>query len=105
VTANGIQGTIDASTSGGSIKSAFLNQPAGECRFHTSGGSINLSLPGDARVNLDASTSGGRVSTDFAVPSRGRHEEHELRAALNGGGPLLFVHTAGGGIRIRKGSI
>jgi hypothetical protein len=103
VSVSGIKGVVDASTSGGSVRAAFVAQPTGECRFHTSGGSINLSLPSDVRVNLDASTSGGSVSTDFAVPYSDKHEEHELRGPLNGGGPLLYVHTAGGGIRIRKG--
>jgi hypothetical protein len=103
VSASGIKGMVDASTSGGSVRAAFLAQPTGDCRFQTSGGSINLSLPSDARVNLDASTSGGRVSTDFAMPYRDRHEENQLRAPLNGGGPQLYAHTAGGGIRIRKG--
>jgi DUF4097 and DUF4098 domain-containing protein YvlB len=102
VSATGITGMVDASTSGGSVRAAFLTQPTGDCRFQTSGGSITLTLPSDVRVNLDASTSGGRVSTDFAVRDRDRHEERELRAALNGGGPLLYAHTAGGGIRIEK---
>jgi hypothetical protein len=55
----------------------------------------------DVRVNLDASTSGGRVWTDFAVPTSDDRHRNELRAPLNGGGPRLYLHTAGGGITVR----
>jgi len=51
-------------------------------------------------VNVDASTSGGSVSSDFPVPTSGDHQN--LRAAINGGGPLLQLRTSGGGINIQK---
>jgi hypothetical protein len=102
INAVNITGAIDASSSGGSVTASLLAQPKHECRFYTSGGSINLSLPRDARVNLDASTSGGTVSTDFPVPFDHDRRERELRTPLNGGGPLLYLHTSGGGIRIRR---
>jgi hypothetical protein len=49
---------------------------------------------------VDASTSGGSVSSDFPVPSSGNRQS--LRAAINGGGPLLQLRTSGGGIHIQK---
>jgi len=39
-------------------------------------------------------------SSDFPVPTSG--DGHNLRAAINGGGPLLHLRTSGGGIRIQK---
>lgn len=93
-------GAVDASTSGGSV-SAFLSaQPNESCRLSTSGGSINVELARNLRVDVDASTSGGSVSSDFPVPASG--DRHNLRAAINGGGPLLHLRTSGGGIRIQK---
>jgi len=93
-------GAVDASTSGGSV-SAFLSaQPNESCRLSTSGGSINVELARNLRVDVDASTSGGSVSSDFPVPTSG--DGHNLRAAINGGGPLLHLRTSGGGIRIQK---
>lgn len=95
-------GAIDASTSGGGVTASLAAQPKDECRLNTSGGSINVSLGKDIHMDLDASTSGGRVWTDFAVPASGDRHQRELRAPLNGGGPLLYLRTSGGGISVRR---
>lgn len=94
-------GAINASTSGGGVSASLIGQPKEECRLYTSGGSIHVSLSKDVHVDLDASASGGRVWTDFPVSGRG-DDRHELRAPLNGGGPLLYLHTSGGGITVRQ---
>lgn len=97
-----VAGAIDASTSGGGVTASLLGQPKEECRLNTSGGSISVSLAKDIRMDLDASTSGGTVWTDFPVPANGDRHQRELRAPLNGGGPLLYLHTSGGGISVRR---
>ena len=100
VTIRETTGAVDASTSGGSV-SAFLSaQPNESCRLSTSGGSINVELARNLRVDVDASTSGGSVSSDFPVPTSG--DGHNLRAAIDGGRPLLHLRTSAGGIRIQK---
>jgi hypothetical protein len=85
------------------VTASLRRQPQQECRFYTAGGSINVRLPGDARVNLDASTSGGSVSTDFPVAYTDDRHHSELRVPLNGGGPLLYLHTSGGSIHVQRG--
>ena len=96
-------GAIDASTSGGLVTASLAGQPSGECRLTTSGGLITVSLPRDVHVDLDASSGGGVVWSDFSVPTSGGDRHHrELRGPLNGGGPLLYLHTSGGGIRVRR---
>lgn len=95
-------GAIDASTSGGSVTASLAGQPKEECRLNTSGGNIDVSLDKGIHMDLDASASGGRVWTDFAVPSRDDRHQRELRAPLNGGGPLLYLHTSGGEISVRR---
>jgi len=102
ISLDGAIGAIDASTSGGSVTASLLTQPQQECRLSTSGGSINVNLPKDAHLNLDASTSGGRVSTDFPVNNVSDRHHRALRVPLNGGGPLLYLHTSGGGISVRR---
>lgn len=102
ISLGGATGAIDASTSGGSVTASLLAQPQQECRLSTSGGSIRVSLPKDAHLNLDASTSGGRVSTDFPVNNVSDRHHRALRVPLNGGGPLLYLHTSGGGISVRR---
>ena len=47
----------------------------------------------------------GDVWTDFPVPGRSDREQRELRAPLNGGGPLLYLHTSGGGITVRHSGL
>ncbi len=94
-------GAIDASTSGGSVNAWFVGQPKEECRLYTSGGGIMVALAKDIHVDLDASTSGGGVWTDFALSGSGQRHPSFLRGPLNGGGPLLYLHTSGGGIVVR----
>ena len=96
-------GAIDASTSGGGVRASLVGQPKQDCRLATSGGSIDVSLGKDIRMDLDASTSGGTVWTDFPVQRGGDRHRRELHAPLNGGGPLLYLHTSGGGISVRRG--
>jgi hypothetical protein len=94
-------GPIDAFTSGGPVTASLVGQPTEECRLSTSGGGIDVTLARNIHVDLDASTSGGRVWTDFAVPADDERHSRQLRAPLNGGGPLLYLHTSGGGIAVR----
>jgi hypothetical protein len=94
-------GAIDASTAGGGVSASLVGQPKEDTRLFTSGGSIDVTLNRNVHVDLDASSSGGGVWTDFYVPYRDDRHHNELRAALNGGGPRLYLHTSGGGISVR----
>jgi Putative adhesin len=93
-------GPIDASTSGGPVSASLVGQPKEDCRLTTSGGSIDVSLSKSAHVDLDASTSGGHVWTNFDLRSSNDRHSRELHGPINGGGPLLYLHTSGGGISI-----
>jgi hypothetical protein len=95
-------GAVNASTSGGGVSASLIGQPKEECRLSTSGGSIDVSLSKDIHADLDASSSGGGVWTDFPVPLSDDRHPRELHARLNGGGPLLYLHTSGGGITVRR---
>ena len=76
------------------------------CNLRTSGGGITVTLIPDIAINVDAETSGGRVSTDFAVASiiQGKVPRNRLKGSINGGGPLLKLHTSGGNIDLQKAS-
>ncbi|MBN1782118.1 DUF4097 family beta strand repeat protein [bacterium] len=102
ITVHEVMGTIDAGTSGGSVKATITSQPANECKLTTSGGSINVIVSEDIRLNIDAKTSGGRIYTDFPVTMMGHISDNTLNGEINGGGPLLFLRTSGGGISIKK---
>lgn len=96
-----VMGMIDASTSGGSITARIAGQPGDDCRLTTSGGSVNVYLNRDIKVNLDAKTSGGHVEIDFPVSISGRVKKSSLQGEVNGGGPELYLRTSGGNINLR----
>ncbi len=102
ITVEEVMGTIDAHTSGGSVKAHISQQPDSDCRLSTSGGSVTVYLASDISVDLDASTSGGSVYTDFPVTIRGKLNPRKLNAKINGGGPLLYLHTSGGSIHVKE---
>lgn len=102
ITAEQVKGNLDAHTSGGSIHASLLTQPTGDCRLDTSGGGITLGLPAGIAANLDASTSAGSVRSEFSVPVSGKRKSDRLRGPINGGGPLIRLHSSAGSIRLVK---
>jgi len=97
-----VMGTINAKTSGGSIIAYISKQPKADCSLVTSGGSITAHLAEGIAVDLDAGTSGGHVTTEFEVTIKGKISKSKLKAKINGGGPLLYLHTSGGSVRIKE---
>ncbi|MCP4546324.1 MAG: DUF4097 family beta strand repeat protein [bacterium] len=93
-----VMGTISASTSGGGITAYITEQPRGDCRLTTSGGSVKVYLASDISLDLDA-RGGDRVRCDFDVPDRSRNKR-TLVGEINGGGPELYLRSSGGGVRI-----
>ncbi len=69
-------------------------------RLETTGGGVSVTLPEKAALDLDAATSGGGVRSDFAVD--GATGRQQLKGRINGGGPLLFLRTNGGGIEVTR---
>lgn len=99
-----VSGNVKAKTSGGSIRAAMTTQPQNECSFRTSGGGITVMLIPDIAVDVEAETRGGHVATDFVVKStlQGKVPKNRLEGSINGGGPLLKLHTSGGNIHLQK---
>jgi hypothetical protein len=95
-------GSIDASTSGGSVMARLTRQPKDGCRLTTSGGNVAVYMAEDIAVDINAKTSGGRVKNDFPLKVRGCVSGTSLEAAINGGGPELYLRTSGGNIHLRE---
>jgi hypothetical protein len=93
-----VDGQVDAQTSGGSISARFVGAPAG--KLETSGGGIQVEIPGHLGVDLDAETSGGRIKIDEAFSVSGRVGRSRVAAQLNGGGANLRLQTSGGNIHV-----
>lgn len=102
---NAAGAAVQASTTSGTLTANLVAQPAEDCRFEVSGGSVNLTLPKNAGFNLEARSSGGQVRSDLPVTTTvsGKPNSSVLQGKINAGGPALFVRSSAGDIRI-KGS-
>jgi hypothetical protein len=106
VNVRNLSGTLKADTVNGGMELdlASLN---GETRVETVNGGIRLDLPSEVDAAIDAQTVNGGVSIDdaFRLTTTTR-ERTRIIGQLNDGGPLLWVRTVNGGVRIdgRAGS-
>jgi RNA polymerase sigma factor (sigma-70 family) len=92
---------ITAKTSNGSIR--FQGTLAdGAQAFHTSNGSIEISLPADARFRFDAETSHGRITNEFGKNQAVRGQRLRMDGTV-GANPAtsLKLHTSNGSIALR----
>jgi hypothetical protein len=80
-----------------------LKQLAGESRIETDRADIDVSLPGNAAFNLDVEKdrrSGFR--SDFPLTMTGNFNSGNVRAAVNGGGPSLYLRADRATIHLRS---
>lgn len=103
LTFENVRGKMSGKTSGGSITAALVSPLPGEVDLASSAGSIALTVPPDAALNLEAQTSVGTVSNDLPIVTT-RCERDELRGAVNGGGKSVILHSSAGSISIRAAS-
>jgi len=97
----GVRGSLRATTGSGGITAQ--GAVSGEWRLSAASGGISVSLPPGQGFELDADTSSGRIEMGMPVTVSGTIGRRALRGSVGGGGPLLHVRTASGGIRIRTG--
>ena len=92
---------LQLTTDDGQIEVEALagSRMASEWKLHTGDGSITIRLPRDFAADLDAATGDGHIRIDLPFTSA-RFDEHCVRGKLNGGGPLLTLHTDDGSIEI-----
>ena len=102
ITVEEVMGSINAKAVGGSIKVYISRQPEGDCLLETVGGSVTAYLVEDIAIDVNAQTTGGHVSTDVPIIVQGKIRRNRLQGAINGGGPLLKLHTSGGSVRLHK---
>ncbi len=94
-------GGVNATTSAGDIAVGFQKGFTGESKLEARGGSILVKVEPTAAMALDASTSWGRVQTTlpFAV-DKGGAGKSKFTGKLNGGGPAVRLHAAGGHVKL-----
>ncbi len=91
-----INGSVEATTSGGSIK-AEVHSLGEYLTLHTSGGSINATIP--QGLGLDLDLSGNRVNTQL-TNFTGKMEKDHIKGSINGGGIPVKLSTSGGSVNL-----
>lgn len=99
ITLSDVRGPVRARTSGGSVSARFRGAPAGS--LETSGGTVEVSFPADAALDLDARTSGGRIEVEHPILVQGSAGPSQIAGRINGGGPTLRLRTSGGNIHVQ----
>jgi hypothetical protein len=99
VTLSGVNGAASVSTASGSIN--LDGRPAGPWSLNCSSGTVTMTVPPDAAFDLSARSSSGSVSSVHPVTMVGEIDRHRLEGKVRGGGPLVKISTASGGIRIK----
>lgn len=90
-------------TSNGGIDLEFGALSDNEVRARSSNATVTLRLPASARAHISAQTSNhSSVQNELDVVSRGSIGKGQLEGDLNGGGPLIRLHTSNGTIRLLR---
>ena len=92
--------SVEARSAGGSIKAWISKQPRADSKFTAEAGNIDLRLDSSVAVNVDAACTAGHLSSDFGLS--GHQEDHRLKSAINGGGPLVTLRASAGNINLHK---
>ncbi|HHJ51994.1 MAG TPA: hypothetical protein ENJ89_02260 [Caldithrix abyssi] len=101
IEAENIRGTINARTTNGSINVLMdALQPEEGLRLRTTNGSIKLYLPADTNADLDAKTVNGSIRCELPLQERSYSSKKRLQGMINDGGPLIYLKTTNGSIRI-----
>jgi DUF4097 and DUF4098 domain-containing protein YvlB len=101
IRADDLKGSVEASTSNGSIEIGVSDDQPAEMRVSTTNGSITVRLPASANARIDASTSNSSITTEFDVRSSRMSKTH-LDGVIGSGGPTLDLSTSNGSIRLLK---
>jgi hypothetical protein len=106
VNVRNLSGTLKADTVNGRME-LDLASLTGETRIGTVNGGVRVNLPMGTDAAIDAQTVNGGVSIDDAFRlTATTNERTRVVGQLNDGGPLLWVRTVNGGVRVdgRAGS-
>lgn len=101
ITAQGLEGSADASTTNGTITLDVAKISDGGISAETTNGAITLSVPPAANAHLSARVTNGAIRPEglnLTVTDSGRRR---LEATLGAGGPAVTLETTNGAITIR----
>ena len=96
-----IIGNVSAKSTNGSIYAQIIKIDAvKEMNLRTTNGSVSVNLPKGINADFDARTSNGKIYSEFPVLVKGEISKNHITGKINNGGPLIYVKTTNGDIRI-----
>jgi DUF4097 and DUF4098 domain-containing protein YvlB len=102
ITVNGINGGFHAEAGSGDIHGK--GSPRNMWSIRTGSGNVKLSVPNDAAFDVDVSSSSGSVTLGHPVTTTVQGRVQDTRKSVigkvNGGGPMISVHTGSGDIQV-----
>ena len=113
VEASSVNGDVDVSTAGtaegqsvnGSVELAMGRADwRGQLRAASVNGSVIVTLPASANVDVQGRTVNGDIESDFPITVRGKWGPRSMSGTIGSGGRELEVETVNGAIEIRRGT-
>ncbi|MEY2558975.1 MAG: hypothetical protein QOE34_2400 [Verrucomicrobiota bacterium] len=103
LTFENINGKIIGRSSGGSITAKLKSPVPGDVNLETSAGSIDVTVPPDAGLDIEAEASSGRVTSELPFTGT-RTDRDSMKGKINGGGKSLVLRSGAGSISIKPAS-
>jgi DUF4097 and DUF4098 domain-containing protein YvlB len=101
IDAEALKGLVSARTTNGSVRVELKEvTSAEEMEFMTTNGSVTLYIPNNIDCDVRAKTTNGSIKTDFPLEVHGKYGGKSARGKINGGGPLIFIETTNGSIKL-----
>jgi len=99
--AENVKGAARCKTTNGSITMFFQEVfDNSDMSFYSTNGSVKLYLPESLNAILKARTTNGSVDCDLPMHDAEWESKRKLEAVINEGGPLIYIRTTNGTIRI-----
>ncbi|HEY7354773.1 MAG TPA: DUF4097 family beta strand repeat-containing protein [Terriglobales bacterium] len=102
--AHGLNGRADLATINGKLDASF-DRTAEPLELSSVNGSVELTLPSDAKASIEATTVHGGIENDFGLHANDhRFVGHDLQGELGGGGTHIRLRNVNGRIEIHHAS-
>lgn len=97
-----ITGDLRVHNSDGEVEVKALN-PIGSINIENTNGTVEVTVPEDAKFSVEATAVDGEVHTDFNLSTENGNEHSIVSGSVGGGGPLLHLTAEKGDITLHKG--
>ncbi len=96
-----ITGEVRVHNANGDVVVSTLN-PVGAMNIENRNGSVQLTLPADAKFSVQATAVDGEVHSDFPLTTSNVNDHSTASGAVGGGGPLVHITAEKGDITLHR---